>query len=203
MQTRAIQGPVPRRGIRSRKRSINCHSGPGVSKSKSQMEHVPLHPNWQISLSLGSCMGFSGEKHAWRDPSFSGCCHRSLPRQGTHQPQARFKQNQHWSASQPFPLSSHFQGKGLDGCTGSRASRPGAGAVSAPAAALPKETQTSYPKKALFISSTGSRFCTGQACSGQLSPCAEPGRASRAGLWPKPPFPAHIRSIKTSQCDHV
>lgn len=37
-------------------------------------------------------------------------------------------------------------------------SQPQAGAVHAAEATLPKETQTSYPKKALFISNTGSHF---------------------------------------------
>lgn len=40
MQTRAMQGPVPRRGIRSRKRSINCHRAPGRAKARPSMEHL-------------------------------------------------------------------------------------------------------------------------------------------------------------------
>lgn len=147
---------------------------------------------------------------AWapgQDPSFPGCCHRSVPRRGTGQSQACLKQNCGWSISQTFLLLT-LSREGAGWVQGEQSQPPWAGAVHGPAAALPKETQTSYPKKALFISNTSSHFCTGLVCSGQLSPphCqAEqgPGRAFRAGLWPEPPFLPHVRPTETRQCDHV
>lgn len=68
-----------------------------------------------------------------------------------------------------FPFAHTLKGRGRMGALRA-AQPPWAGAVHAPAASLPKETQTSYPKKALFIGNTGSHFCKGLVCSGQLSP---------------------------------
>lgn len=108
---------------------------------------------------------------AWasgHDPGFPSCCHRSVPRRGT-QSQACFEQNCGWSISQTLPVLT-LPREGVGWVHGEQSQPPWAGAVHAPAAALPKETQTSYPKKALFIGSTSSHFCTGLVCSGQLSP---------------------------------
>lgn len=159
---------------------------------------------WQINLSLGSCMGSwerswvfwvtvtglcPGEALASYKPASSGAGTGAFPKH--------------------FPIPPAFKGRGWMGALGAEPARPPrAGAVHAPAAALPKETQTSYPKKALFISNTGSHFCTGLARSGQLSPPhhwaeREPGRAFRTGLRPELPFPSCVRSTETSQCDHV
>ena len=212
MQTRAIQGPVPRRGIRSRKRSISCRRAPGASKGMSwdgaswadrdgrragarMCPSIPrVLQGWQINLSLGFCTGSWERSRLFRLLS-------QVSAQARHKPAS--SRTGAGVFPKPFPFPPTFKGRGWMGALGAEPARPSrAGAVHAPATALPKETQTSYPKKALFISNTGSHFCTGPACSGQLSPPhrraeREPGRAFRAGLRPKPPFPPRVRSTKT------
>lgn len=64
-----------------------------------------------------------------------------------------------------------------------------------PAAAEPRETQTSYPKKALFIDNTVPIFAQGRSVLGSL-PCytePKPYRDFRAGTQPEPTFPAQNR----------
>lgn len=154
---------------------------------------------WQPQLCLGSRM--DSWETSWLFRLLSQVSAQMRHSLATSQLQAEAAL-EHFPSLFPFPPTS--KGRGWMGALGAKPARlPCAGAVRAPAATLPKETQTSYPKKALFIGNTGSHFCTGLACSGQLSPPhrraeQEPSRAFRAGLRPEPPFPSHIRSTKTS-----
>lgn len=137
MQTRAIQGPVPRRGIRIRKRIINCHRAPGVSKGMSwdgaswadrdaRGQDVPLHPMGAARVAdkplPGLPYGFLGEILAFQ-AAVAGLCPDEAPT--SHKPAS--SRSSTGAFPKPFSLSPHFQGKGLDGRTGSKASPPAPG----------------------------------------------------------------------------
>lgn len=134
MQTRAIPGPVPRRGIRIRKRSINCRGAPGVSKGMSWDgaswadrdaggQDVPLHPMGAARVAApalpGLPYGFLGDILAFQAAVTGLCPDEALT---SHKPAS--SRSSTGAFPKPFPFPPHFQGKGLDGRTGSKASPP-------------------------------------------------------------------------------
>lgn len=131
MQAGAAQGLVPRRGIRSWKSSMSCHKASGASRgmshggaSSGRLGWMPAGqgpgcapPSQKLSLCL--CLGF------WARSQLSqllpqGCA------QERHSIVTNLLQAELWLEHFPqICLCSHFQGKGQDGCSESRASRPG------------------------------------------------------------------------------
>lgn len=147
MQTRATQGLVPRRGTRSRKRKMSSHKALGASKG---MCHGGASSG-RLGCQGPGCAPASPKPFPvlLQDPSFPGCCHRSVPRRGTHLatslPQAEL-----WLEHFPnFPFAHTFKGRG--GMGAQRAEPAALGRCCARSRGRPAKGNTNIlPKESTF-----------------------------------------------------
>lgn len=203
MQTTATQGLVPRRGIRSRKRSMSCHKASGASKGMSHGgafsgrlgcqdgggQDVPLHPK-----TLPCAPEWS---KIWARSQLS----QLLPQvcaQERHSIVTRLLQAELWLEHFPnFPFAHNLKGRGRMGALraepaalGRCCARSRGRSAKGNTNILPKESTFHRQHKFPFLHRAG------------LFRAAFP-TALRAGLWPGPPFLPHVRPTETRQRHHI